>query len=188
MNKLTRNVNKLHVEEIFGLYGKLKNVDLPLDRVNLLSRGLAYVEYELAEDAEKAKMFMDGGWVDGQPVSVQLVLPVKTAPARNFRPRSPMWGARRRFNNNNRPSPPRFRRSPPRFRRRAPSRSKSPPRRRKVGSRSKSQSPTTKDKRDRSRSKSRSPKEKSRSRSHSPQAKKEEGTRSKSPVQHVKEI
>lgn len=48
--------------EIFSCYGVVKNIDLPMDRVHShLSRGFAYVEFENADDADKALKHMDGG-------------------------------------------------------------------------------------------------------------------------------
>ena len=118
VSKLTRNITKGHVTEIFANFGVIRAVDLPLDRLNYLSRGYAYVDYTTPEEAEKALQHMDGGWIDGQTVQVQMVLPIKP-PAPRLRQRSPP-PIRRRF----RSPPPR--RSPPlRYRRRSP-----PPRRR----------------------------------------------------------
>lgn len=62
MGRLTRNVNKDHITEIFSVYGTLKNVEMQPDRFHSeFSRGHAYVEYELPDDAEKAVQHMDGG-------------------------------------------------------------------------------------------------------------------------------
>lgn len=59
---MTRTVNRDHLYEIFGLYGPIRYIDLPLDRVNgQTTRGFAYVEFENASDAEKALENMDGG-------------------------------------------------------------------------------------------------------------------------------
>lgn len=133
ISKLTRNVNKAHVEEIFSAYGSIKSVDLPLERINFLPRGYAYVEFNDSEDAEKAMAYMNGGWIDGQTVQVQMVLPIRPPPPRRVRSPPPPRYYRR--------SPPRYRRfSPPR--RRPRSRSRSPPvRRRRSPSRSRSRSP-----------------------------------------------
>ena len=119
ISKVTRNVNKAHVEEIFLNYGKVKSVDLPVS--NGISRGIAYVDYDTPQEAEDALKYMNGGWIDGQEVSVQLVQPQRLPPLRERR-RSP----------------------PPRIRRRSPlrswrgnrrSRSRSPRRRRSVSPR-----------------------------------------------------
>ncbi|RWS05048.1 SR-related protein LDC2-like protein [Dinothrombium tinctorium] len=81
IGRLTRNVTKDHLLEIFNAYGVIKSVDLPIDRIHPhLSRGFAYVEYEKAEDAEKAIKYMDGGQIDGQEISVSLVLTPKPRP------------------------------------------------------------------------------------------------------------
>lgn len=118
VSKLTRNVNKGHLEEIFSNYGKVKSVDLPLS--NGISRGIAYVDYHTPEEAEDGLKYMNGGWIDGQEVSVQLVQPQRLPPPRE-----------------------RLRRSPPRMKRRSPlrswrgsRRSRSPRRRRSVSPRS----------------------------------------------------
>lgn len=71
---MTRNVNKDHLYEIFGLFGPLKNVDLPTDRIHGHHRGFAYVEFETDNDAEKALEHMDGGQIDGQDITVAPVL------------------------------------------------------------------------------------------------------------------
>lgn len=105
IGRLTRNVTKDHVLEIFSTYGTIRNVDMPFDRIHPhLSRGFAYVEFEKAEDADKAIKYMDGGQIDGQEVSATPVLLPK--------PRPPFGGGpplRR--------PPPNWRRSPIRGRR-----------------------------------------------------------------------
>ena len=90
--------------EIFSTYGTVKNVEMPFDRTHPhLSRGFAYVEFEKADDADKAIKYMDGGQVDGQEVSATPVLlpkprpfgggPPMRRPPPNWR-RSPMRGRR----------------------------------------------------------------------------------------------
>ncbi len=116
VNRLSRNVTRDHIVEIFSVYGKVASVDLPTSR-NFVHPGYAYVEYEEHADCEKAMRHMNGGQIDGQEVLAQFVLdqrkrevrPRKISPQR----RRPSW----------RRSPPRrspVRRSPPR---------RSPPRR-----------------------------------------------------------
>ena len=62
VGQLTHNVNRDHLQEIFSNYGIIKTVDLPVNRVHPhFSKGFAYIEYEKAEDAEKAIKYMDGG-------------------------------------------------------------------------------------------------------------------------------
>lgn len=62
VGRLTRNVNKEHISEIFAIYGSLKNVEMLPDRFHPeFSKGHAYVEYEQPDDAEKAILHMDGG-------------------------------------------------------------------------------------------------------------------------------
>ena len=42
VEKLTKNVNHGHLEEIFGKYGTIKDIDLPMNRhcVQVANRGL----------------------------------------------------------------------------------------------------------------------------------------------------
>lgn len=53
-------MNKAHLEEIFGTFGPLKSVELAWDKNVDLPRGFGYVEFEKHEDAEKARVSMDG--------------------------------------------------------------------------------------------------------------------------------
>ena len=62
IGRLTRNVTKDHVMEIFSVYGKIKNIEMPQDRVHSeFSRLFAYVDYDKPEEAETAVDHMDGG-------------------------------------------------------------------------------------------------------------------------------
>lgn len=51
-----------HILEIFSTYGKIKMVEMPMDRGHPhLSRGSAYVEFETSDEAQKALRHMEGG-------------------------------------------------------------------------------------------------------------------------------
>lgn len=41
-----------------------------------ISRGTCYVEFETHEEADKAIKYMDGGQIDGQEITVNVVLPL----------------------------------------------------------------------------------------------------------------
>uniref|UniRef100_A0A4W2F8R7 RNA-binding protein with serine-rich domain 1 n=1 Tax=Bos indicus x Bos taurus TaxID=30522 RepID=A0A4W2F8R7_BOBOX len=109
IGRLTRNVTKDHIMEIFSTYGKIKMIDMPVERMHPhLSKGYAYVEFENPDEAEKALKHMDGGQIDGQEITATAVLapwprppPRRFSPPRRMLPPLPMW-----------------RRSPPRMRRR----------------------------------------------------------------------
>lgn len=81
LSRLTKNVNKAHLLEIFKSYGPIKNVEISTDRYHPhLSRGSAFLEFEKAEDAEKAIKYMDGGQIDGQEIVVSRVQNNKAVP------------------------------------------------------------------------------------------------------------
>lgn len=65
VTKLTRNVTAEHVEEIFGVYGTLVSCSLAIDPKVQLPKGYAEVEFATAEEAERAKEYMDGAQLDG---------------------------------------------------------------------------------------------------------------------------
>ena len=60
--KLTRNVTKDHVMEIFGNFGNVIYCDLPMDKQkSWINTSLAYVEYEKLEEADECVKKMNGG-------------------------------------------------------------------------------------------------------------------------------
>ncbi|XP_023081990.1 RNA-binding protein with serine-rich domain 1-like [Piliocolobus tephrosceles] len=62
IGRLTRNVTKDHITEIFSTYGKIKMIDMPVERMHPhLSKGYAYLEFENPDDADKALKHIDGG-------------------------------------------------------------------------------------------------------------------------------
>ncbi|KAG0713676.1 RNA-binding protein with serine-rich domain 1-A [Chionoecetes opilio] len=109
IGRLTRNVNRDHLMEIFAVYGTVKSVDLPMYdiRVNAsLNRGYGYIDFEKPEDAENAMKHMDGGQIDGQEITAAPVLIPRQVPPRRRSPLPPMPIRRG--------PPPRWR-SPPRY-------------------------------------------------------------------------
>ncbi|RXG53641.1 RNA-binding protein with serine-rich domain 1-B [Armadillidium vulgare] len=151
VGRLTRNVNKEHLTEIFSVYGTVKTIELPLfdPRIHpTLNKGYGYIEFEKPEEAENAMKHMDGGQIDGQEITAAPVLIPR--PPLNRR-RSPLTLYPRRPPLPRRWSPPRMRRrTPPPPRRRSPlppprrrvsrSRSRTPPRRRRYSRSSSSSS------------------------------------------------
>jgi hypothetical protein len=62
VGRLTRNVTRDHILEIFSTYGTVKSVDFPQDRLHThTGRGFAYIEFETPNEAENAMKHMDGG-------------------------------------------------------------------------------------------------------------------------------
>ncbi|KAI9066746.1 hypothetical protein FKP32DRAFT_1673589 [Trametes sanguinea] len=88
VTNLTRNVAESHLQTIFGFYGELVKVDLPVYGKSGQNRGKAALEYADAAAAQKAFSHMDGGQIDGAIVKCELSeLPVRS---RSYTPsRSP---------------------------------------------------------------------------------------------------
>ncbi|KAL4785845.1 hypothetical protein BJX76DRAFT_155998 [Aspergillus varians] len=164
VEKLTKNVTGPHLFEIFGSFGEIKNVDLPMNHAFMTNRGTAYIIYHDPADAEAAIAHMHEAQLDGAVLNVSIVLP-KRAFSRSPPPISSARGKYGRLrhipersadNRTSRHSPYQQRASPPRrYGRSRPmerhdlyrpgssshSRSRSPRRSRSVSSRSPSASP-----------------------------------------------
>lgn len=103
VDKLTKNVNEGHLREIFGAYGDIQSLELPMNRqcelaftisvscvavitcfilINCLTvmtnRGTAYIHYHDPLDAEAAISHMHEAQLDGAVLSVSIVLPRRT--------------------------------------------------------------------------------------------------------------
>ncbi|RDX55516.1 hypothetical protein K466DRAFT_458367, partial [Polyporus arcularius HHB13444] len=79
VTNLTRNVAESHLKTIFGFYGEIVKIDLPLFGKSGQNRGKAALEYIDASSAQKAVSHMNGGQVDGNIVKVELSdLPVRS--------------------------------------------------------------------------------------------------------------
>ncbi|KAF8742391.1 hypothetical protein AX14_004615 [Amanita brunnescens Koide BX004] len=88
VTNLTRNVVESHLQVIFGFYGPIAKVDLPLFGKSGQNRGKAALEFVDATSAQQAASHMDGGQLDGAVLKVELSnLPIRA------RSRSPRRGA-----------------------------------------------------------------------------------------------
>ena len=123
VTNLTRNVVEAHLNIIFGFYGQITKIDLPLygkcESINQLpisyarvthrrkagqNRGKAALEFADSPSAHKAASHMDGGQLDGSILKVELSeLPIRSSsrsrPISSASPRSLMpcsCGARER--------------------------------------------------------------------------------------------
>ncbi|XP_071156521.1 serine/arginine-rich splicing factor 10-like isoform X2 [Mytilus edulis] len=164
-----RNVNEGAREDemraMFGKYGPLKDVYIPLDYYSRLPRGFAYIQFEDPRDADDALYHLDRTRYQGRELEIEFARGDRKSPGQmRTKDRRPYHGSRyddhdrRRSHRSHSRSPRRYRsisRSPRRSRR-SRTRSRTPDRRR---SRSRSY--------DRRRSRSRSYKRRSYSRSKS---------------------
>ncbi|KIJ70332.1 hypothetical protein HYDPIDRAFT_45160, partial [Hydnomerulius pinastri MD-312] len=79
VNGLSRNVVQTHLQTIFGFYGEIVKVDLPLYQKSGQNRGKAALEYADPASAQKAVSHMNGGQLDGLVLKVELSdLPIRT--------------------------------------------------------------------------------------------------------------
>ncbi|ONK57681.1 uncharacterized protein A4U43_C09F2980 [Asparagus officinalis] len=131
---LSRNVNEGHLKEIFNNFGEVVNAELAMNRNVNLPLGHGYVTFKKRADAEKARLYMDGGQIDGTVVGVKFTLPqrprvspppkaVPVAPKREAPPRDKV-GIDVEKETQQRPRDPSPRRKPA-----SPSRRRSPIRR-----------------------------------------------------------
>ncbi|TKA47376.1 hypothetical protein B0A49_11391 [Cryomyces minteri] len=70
--KLTKNVNEDHLREIFGAYGAIVDLDMPMNRQFMTNRGTAYICYEAVGDAESAIIHMHEAQLDGAVIDVSI--------------------------------------------------------------------------------------------------------------------
>ncbi|TKA69419.1 hypothetical protein B0A49_05494, partial [Cryomyces minteri] len=73
--KLTKNVNEDHLREIFGAYGAIVDLDMPMNRQFMTNRGTAYICYEAVGDAESAIIHMHEAQLDGAVINVSIIEP-----------------------------------------------------------------------------------------------------------------
>ncbi|BGP24223.1 hypothetical protein Rt10032_c03g1651 [Rhodotorula toruloides] len=72
ITKLTKNVTTLHLEEIFDVYGRILDIDLPIVQRLGTHKGTAWITFASPAAAAKAADYMDGGQMDGSIVTVVL--------------------------------------------------------------------------------------------------------------------
>ncbi|KIO13035.1 hypothetical protein M404DRAFT_960710 [Pisolithus tinctorius Marx 270] len=87
VNGLSRNVVQSHLQAIFGFYGEIVKIDLPLYSKSGQNRGKAALEYTVAASAHKAVSHMNGGQLDGLVLKVELSdLPIRARSRSRLRP------------------------------------------------------------------------------------------------------
>jgi RNA-binding protein with serine-rich domain 1 len=122
VNGLSRNVAHTHLQTIFGFYGEIVKIDLPLYTKSGQNRGKAALEYGDPLSAQKAVSHMNGGQLDGLILKVELSdVPIRPRsrsrprPVRNGRDRKSFTPSRSRSRTRS-PLPPRRRGyEPPRY-------------------------------------------------------------------------
>lgn len=140
ITKLTKNVTSVHLEEIFDVYGKIVDIDLPVNKRLGTHKGTAWVTFASPAAAAKAADYMDSAQVDGSVISVVIEPPSPRGgggggpapPARHAAPRAPPLDSRGAGDYRGRarsPPPPPRGRLPSRSPSRSRSRSPGPPRR-----------------------------------------------------------
>ncbi|KAJ5778569.1 hypothetical protein N7520_001815 [Penicillium odoratum] len=75
VEKLTKNVTEAHLREIFGDFGDIEHLDLPMNRAFNTNRGTAYIVYYDPADAEAAIAHMHEAQLDGAILNVSIILP-----------------------------------------------------------------------------------------------------------------
>ncbi|KAI0509633.1 hypothetical protein F5B22DRAFT_320142 [Xylaria bambusicola] len=75
VEKLSKTINEDHLYEIFGQYGTIRDLDLPMSRQFGTNRGTAYILYVNEADAEAAIASMHEANLDGSIINVSIVFP-----------------------------------------------------------------------------------------------------------------
>ncbi|CAM1501818.1 Fc.00g038020.m01.CDS01 [Cosmosporella sp. VM-42] len=70
VERLSKNINEDHLREIFGQFGRIKDLDLPINRTFGTNRGTAYILYDFEGDAERAIAHMHEAQVDGAVINL----------------------------------------------------------------------------------------------------------------------
>ncbi|RMD41702.1 hypothetical protein DV735_g3467, partial [Chaetothyriales sp. CBS 134920] len=72
VEKLTKNVTEAHLSEIFGTYGRIESIDLPLNRQFMTNRGTAYILYDHPSGSESAIAHMHEAQLDGAVITIAI--------------------------------------------------------------------------------------------------------------------
>jgi RNA-binding protein with serine-rich domain 1 len=75
IEKLTKNVNEGHLQEIFGSYGEIQDLEMPKNPQFFMNKGIAYILYTDAKHAKSAIAHMHEAQLDGAMINVSIVLP-----------------------------------------------------------------------------------------------------------------
>ncbi|KAJ3981540.1 hypothetical protein F5890DRAFT_1417479, partial [Lentinula detonsa] len=79
INNLTRNIVETHLRTVFGFYGQIVKLDLPLYTKSGQNRGKAALEFSQPSEAHVAASHMNGGQLDGAILKIELSdLPVRS--------------------------------------------------------------------------------------------------------------
>ncbi|KAF2997648.1 hypothetical protein E8E13_005309 [Curvularia kusanoi] len=106
---LTKNVKEGHIREIFGKFGTIKDLRMPMNPVFNINRGTAYILYAEIDEAERAIAKMHEAQLDGAKIQVSIVLPRRrfsqTPPPRRGGPHPRFQDDYYNNSNNNMPLP-----------------------------------------------------------------------------------
>ncbi|OBT72682.1 hypothetical protein VF21_08551 [Pseudogymnoascus sp. 05NY08] len=75
VERLTKNINENHLRELFGSFGEIIDMDMPMNRQFGTNRGTAYLLYAVEADADQAIAHMHEAQLDGAVISVSIVIP-----------------------------------------------------------------------------------------------------------------
>jgi RNA recognition motif-containing protein len=92
VGNLAFSVTQDDLNEVFGEYGKVKRVQVPVDRETGRPRGFAFVEMETDAQEEAAIAELDGAEWMGRDLRVNKARPREERPAGGGAPRRNSWG------------------------------------------------------------------------------------------------
>ncbi|OBT56931.1 hypothetical protein VE04_03016 [Pseudogymnoascus sp. 24MN13] len=83
VERLTKNINENHLRELFGSFGEIIDMDMPMNRQFGTNRGTAYLLYAVDAHVEQAIAHMHEAQLDGAVISVSIVIPRRNTNGRS---------------------------------------------------------------------------------------------------------
>lgn len=72
VGNLSLSVSAEEIAQLFSTAGRIKNVELVMDKMRERPMGFAFVEMKTHSEAKKAVVMFNGKEIDGRPISIHL--------------------------------------------------------------------------------------------------------------------
>ncbi len=89
VGNISYQLSETELEQAFGRFGEVSTVKIIKDRETGRSKGFAFVEMPVEEDAQAAIRELDGSTLGGRPIKVNMARPREDRPRGDRPPRRP---------------------------------------------------------------------------------------------------